>query len=160
MTELALEELGMYLCSGSPGSMQRCLGATTTRRFELRQENFHNREAREGEASPTQQTGSPTKRYSASLAVEVAGVLAATVPLGMPSGKTGHDRARTLLVMMHVPWYNSNTHHTGEAELMRLAMEPLLYTYGVDMVVTGHVHSYERIRPCSTAASIPARLFT
>ena len=59
------------------------------------------------------------------------------------------DRARTpwLLVMMHVPWYNSNTHHTGEAELMRLAMEPLLYTYGVDMVVTGHVHSYERIRP-------------
>ena len=29
-------------------------------------------------------------RYSASLAEEVAGVLAATVPLGMPSGKTGH----------------------------------------------------------------------
>ena len=29
-------------------------------------------------------------RYSASLADEVAGVLAATVPLGMPSGKIGH----------------------------------------------------------------------
>ena len=29
-------------------------------------------------------------RYSASLAEEVAGVLAATVPLGIPSGKTGH----------------------------------------------------------------------
>ena len=29
-------------------------------------------------------------RYSASLAEEVAGVLAATVPLGMPSGKVGH----------------------------------------------------------------------
>ena len=29
-------------------------------------------------------------RYSASLAEEVAGVLAATVPLGMPSGKIGH----------------------------------------------------------------------
>ena len=28
--------------------------------------------------------------YSASLAEEVAGVLAATVPLGMPSGKTGN----------------------------------------------------------------------
>ena len=29
-------------------------------------------------------------RYSASLAEEVAGVLAATVPLGMPSGKIEH----------------------------------------------------------------------
>ena len=29
-------------------------------------------------------------RYSASLAEEGAGVLAATVPLGMPSGKIGH----------------------------------------------------------------------
>jgi acid phosphatase type 7 len=27
---------------------------------------------------------------------------------------------------------------------MRLAMEPLLYSYGVDVVLAGHVHAYER----------------
>ena len=36
-------------------------------------------------------------RYSASLAEEVAGVLAATVPLGMPSGKFGHHPGWKLL---------------------------------------------------------------
>lgn len=34
-----------------------------------------------------------------------------------------------------------------EGELMRIAMEPLLNKYGVDMVLAGHVHSYERTLP-------------
>ena len=68
------------------------------------------------------------------------------------------DRERTpwLLVMMHVPWYNSNTHHTAEAELMRLAMEPLLYRFGVDIVITGHVRSYTlRLLPTTTHYLLP-----
>jgi len=32
--------------------------------------------------------------------------------------------------MMHAPWYNSNSGHLGEAELMRRHMEPLFYEYG------------------------------
>mmetsp|Transcript_12534 Transcript_12534/g.27046 ORF Transcript_12534/g.27046 Transcript_12534/m.27046 type:complete len:652 (-) Transcript_12534:405-2360(-) len=56
------------------------------------------------------------------------------------------DRSLTpwLVVMMHVPWYNSNTGHVAEAELMRTHMEPLLYAHGVDIVLSGHVHAYER----------------
>ena len=56
------------------------------------------------------------------------------------------DRSVTpwLIVMMHAPWYNSNIGHRGEAELMRLDMEPLLYEHGVDIVLSGHVHAYER----------------
>ena len=56
------------------------------------------------------------------------------------------DRAATpwLVVMMHAPFYNSNSAHALEAELMRLAYEPLLLKYGVDLVLSGHVHAYER----------------
>ena len=49
-----------------------------------------------------------------------------------------------LVVMMHAPFYNSNSAHALEAELMRLAYEPLLLKYGVDVVLSGHVHAYER----------------
>ena len=56
------------------------------------------------------------------------------------------DRSATpwLIVMMHAPFYNSNQAHALEAELMRLAYEPLLLKYGVDVVLSGHVHAYER----------------
>jgi len=59
------------------------------------------------------------------------------------------DREATpwVLIMMHAPWYNSNTAHVGEAELMRRAMEPLFYAHGVDVVLSGHVHAYERMEP-------------
>lgn len=52
-----------------------------------------------------------------------------------------------VVVGMHAPWYNSNHNHKGEGERMRKAMEPLLYQYGVDFVVSGHVHAYERSYP-------------
>jgi len=42
-----------------------------------------------------------------------------------------------VLVMLHVPWYCSNFVHIGEGLLMRESMEPLLYKYGVDIVLTG-----------------------
>jgi hypothetical protein len=38
--------------------------------------------------------------------------------------------------MLHVPWYCSNFVHIGEGLLMRESMEPLLYKYGVDIVLT------------------------
>ena len=52
-----------------------------------------------------------------------------------------------LVVMMHAPWYNTNYAHWMEGELMRQSMEPLLNQYGVDIVLSGHVHSYERTYP-------------
>ncbi|XP_042484386.1 purple acid phosphatase 22-like [Macadamia integrifolia] len=56
------------------------------------------------------------------------------------------DRKRTpwLVVILHAPWYNTNTAHQGEGERMRKAMEPLLYKARVDIVFVGHVHAYER----------------
>jgi len=52
-----------------------------------------------------------------------------------------------LIVLMHVPWYNSNNGHLLEGELMRLSMEKLLYEAGANLIVAGHVHSYERTFP-------------
>ncbi|CAA7394417.1 unnamed protein product [Spirodela intermedia] len=56
------------------------------------------------------------------------------------------DRTKTpwLLVLFHVPWYNSNRAHQGEGDDMRASLEPLLYAAGTDLILTGHVHAYER----------------
>ncbi|XAR56681.1 Acid phosphatase [Bertholletia excelsa] len=58
------------------------------------------------------------------------------------------DRRRTpwVVVSFHVPWYNSNKAHRGEGNSMMTAMEPLLYAAGVDVVIAGHVHAYERTK--------------
>ncbi|KAK9290206.1 hypothetical protein L1049_008372 [Liquidambar formosana] len=49
-----------------------------------------------------------------------------------------------LVVLLHAPWYNTNTAHQGEGESMRKAMEEMLYKARVDVVYAGHVHAYER----------------
>eukprot|EP01018_Ginkgo_biloba_P012855 Gb_31163 [translate_table: standard] len=56
------------------------------------------------------------------------------------------NRSRTpwLMVMFHVPWYNTNAAHQGEGDDMMAAMEPLLYAAKVDVAFAGHVHAYER----------------
>ncbi|WCJ34328.1 purple acid phosphatase 22 [Euphorbia peplus] len=60
----------------------------------------------------------------------------------------GVDRGKTpwIFVLIHAPWYNSNTAHQGEHESvgMKESMETLLYESRVDLVFAGHVHAYER----------------
>jgi hypothetical protein len=59
------------------------------------------------------------------------------------------DRVRTpwLIVVTHVPLYSSNSGHYKEGEAMRRSFEPMLVAAGVDLVITGHIHAYERISP-------------
>jgi len=59
------------------------------------------------------------------------------------------DRTLTpwLVVMWHTPWYNSNGHHQLEAEPMREVLEEVLVAARVNLVISGHVHSYERTKP-------------
>lgn len=56
------------------------------------------------------------------------------------------NRAETpwLIVLLHSPWYNSNGYHYMEGESMRVAFESWFVQHKVDLVVAGHVHSYER----------------
>ncbi|KAL5710657.1 putative purple acid phosphatase 20 [Ranunculus cassubicifolius] len=58
------------------------------------------------------------------------------------------DRVKTpwVVVLLHAPWYNTNTAHQGEYEAtgMKQAMEELLYRARADVVYAGHVHAYER----------------
>ncbi|CAJ1450848.1 unnamed protein product [Effrenium voratum] len=67
------------------------------------------------------------------------------------------DRTKTpwLVVVMHAPWYNSNLGHLGEAEVMREDLEDMLFEHGVNLVVAGHVHSYERTWPVYKNATHP-----
>ena len=51
------------------------------------------------------------------------------------------DRSMTpwLIATWHAPWYSTYKAHYREAECMRIEMEELLYSYGVDIIFNGHV---------------------
>ncbi|KAK4727780.1 hypothetical protein R3W88_032697 [Solanum pinnatisectum] len=56
------------------------------------------------------------------------------------------DREKTpwLIVLMHVPIYNSNVAHFMEGESMRSVFEAWFIEHKVDVIFAGHVHAYER----------------
>jgi hypothetical protein len=61
------------------------------------------------------------------------------------------DRKLTpwVIVITHCPWYNSNKAHQNETQTiwMRKLFEPVFYKFKVNLVLTGHVHAYERTHP-------------
>eukprot|EP00755_Sulcionema_specki_P006444 Sspe_Gene.35491::Locus_17189_Transcript_1_1_Confidence_1.000_Length_2057::g.35491::m.35491 len=72
------------------------------------------------------------------------------------------DRTRTpwLIVGLHAPWYNSNTHHHDEKEEtgMRQVLEPVFHKYEVDLLFCGHVHAYERMHPVLNNKTTPGAM--
>jgi calcineurin-like phosphoesterase family protein len=50
------------------------------------------------------------------------------------------------IMFFHHPLYSSGETH-GSAELQRGLLEPVFLKYGVNVVLTGHEHFYERIKP-------------
>ncbi|KAI4388182.1 hypothetical protein MLD38_000535 [Melastoma candidum] len=60
--------------------------------------------------------------------------------------KVNRQKTPWLVASFHVPWYNSNFAHQREGEEMMATLEPLLYAAGVDIVLAGHVHAYERAK--------------
>ena len=58
--------------------------------------------------------------------------------------KVNRKETPWLFVVTHEPFYCSNKAHYQEAEEMRKVYEPLFNRYHVNIVFSGHVHSYER----------------
>ncbi|KAK1392713.1 Acid phosphatase [Heracleum sosnowskyi] len=58
--------------------------------------------------------------------------------------RVDRDKTPWLIVLMHVPIYNSNEAHFMEGESMRTVYESWFIKYKVDMIFAGHVHAYER----------------
>jgi hypothetical protein len=50
------------------------------------------------------------------------------------------------IAFFHHPLYSSGDKH-GSDEVLRDQLEPLFLKYGVDLVLTGHEHFYERLKP-------------
>jgi hypothetical protein len=50
------------------------------------------------------------------------------------------------IVFFHHPLYSSGEKHGSNVEL-RTLLEPLMVKYGVDLVLSGHEHFYERLKP-------------
>ncbi|KAK3371546.1 Metallo-dependent phosphatase-like protein [Lasiosphaeria ovina] len=68
------------------------------------------------------------------------------------------DRAVTpwLVVAGHRPWYT--TGDSNACAPCQAAFEPLLYKYGVDLAIFGHVHNSQRFAPAVNNAADPAGL--
>lgn len=49
-----------------------------------------------------------------------------------------------LIVMQHIAIYNTLISHYVEGECFRKIWEPLFFKYGVDFIISGHAHGYER----------------
>jgi predicted phosphodiesterase len=54
-----------------------------------------------------------------------------------------------IIIVTHCPFYNSNKAHQNEKQtiLMKESMESLFYKYKVNLIISGHVHAYERTFP-------------
>ena len=54
-----------------------------------------------------------------------------------------------LLVMLHVPLYNTFLTHQDDVQVLKASehLEPLFVQYKVNIVVSGHVHAYMRSKP-------------
>lgn len=59
------------------------------------------------------------------------------------------DRRRTpwCIVSFHAPWYSTYMGSYKENAEMQHHIEPLLKEFGVDLVLSGHVHAYDRSTP-------------
>lgn len=64
--------------------------------------------------------------------------------LQMEFTKVKREETPWLIVMLHSPWYNSYDYHYMEGESMRVMFEPWFVQNKVDLVLSGHVHAYER----------------
>jgi len=69
------------------------------------------------------------------------------------------DRSKTPFVVAawHGPWYNSNSAHRNEGNIvaMQASLETLFYENKVNLVMTGHVHAYERTHPVYKSVVTP-----
>ena len=61
------------------------------------------------------------------------------------------------IMFFHHPLYSSGETH-GSAELQRGLLEPVFLKYGVNVVLTGHEHFYERIKPQKGIAVLHRRV--
>jgi hypothetical protein len=57
----------------------------------------------------------------------------------------GQTRQKWVVVSCHHPPYNAGPH--GSEERVRTELVPILETHGVDLVLSGHQHNYQRSAP-------------
>jgi len=71
----------------------------------------------------------------------------------------GVNRSATpwVVVIVHCPWYNTQKNHYQEWHTIEMQenLEPVLMAHGVNLVLAGHVHAYQRSKPVYRGAVVP-----
>src|SRR5439155_26882267 len=68
---------------------------------------------------------------------------------------SSNSSIKWIVVFMHKPAYTSTSEHEAEANIQK-NFHPLFDQYGVDLVLYGHNHNYQRTYPLKHNASNPA----
>jgi 3',5'-cyclic AMP phosphodiesterase CpdA len=61
---------------------------------------------------------------------------------------------RWIIVCSHFPCFTSCAQHPEDADKPRLHLSPLFQQFGVDLVLSGHAHMYERTYPINAAGNV------
>jgi acid phosphatase type 7 len=69
-------------------------------------------------------------------------------------GELSSNTRRWLVVYFHIPLYSSGVH--GNDVLLQFNLEAMFENAGVDLVLTGHDHNYERFRPIKKHSQDPS----
>jgi Icc-related predicted phosphoesterase len=61
-----------------------------------------------------------------------------------------------VVVIVHAPPYHTYFHHYKEMECFMDQLEDEFFAFGVDLVLSGHIHAYERTHGMYKCASFPS----
>ncbi|GAB9476420.1 hypothetical protein Gpo141_00013486, partial [Globisporangium polare] len=110
-------------------------------------------------SSETDYPGAPTNQYTLSNKNGNFGNQLAWVEADLKKAAANRADVPWIIVAMHRPMYSikdadASGNPTGQPKIIQAAFEELFIKYGVDVVVAGHEHSYERNFPIARGAAV------
>ncbi|GAB9476134.1 hypothetical protein Gpo141_00013205 [Globisporangium polare] len=110
-------------------------------------------------SSETDYTGAPTNQYTLTNKNGNFGNQLAWVEADLKKAAANRANVPWIVVGMHRPIYNVGTADgtgkpTGQPKALQTAFEELFIKYGVDVVLAGHEHSFERQFPIARGSAV------
>ncbi|GAB9477042.1 Calcineurin-like phosphoesterase [Globisporangium polare] len=110
-------------------------------------------------SAETDYTGAPTNEYTLTNKNGNFGNQLAWVEADLKKAAANRANVPWIVLGLHRPLYSLNSadgagNPTGQPQILQAAFEELFIKYGVDVVVAGHQHSYERHLPVARGVAM------